>query len=76
MARRTRPHRITVDLSTEAFDWLNAQRAIDHISTSDRIRALISLARDDADLQARVDRRDHELAHADLDERRRETKST
>ncbi len=76
MARRTRPHRITVDLNAEAFDWLNAQRAIDHINTSDRIRALISLAREDAELMKRVDERERELAHADLDERRRETKGT
>lgn len=76
MARRTRPHRITVDLNAETFAWLNAQRGVDHISTSNRIRALISLAREDEDLRARVDQRDMELAHADLDERRRDTKST
>lgn len=65
MARRTRPRRITVDLSDEMYEWLLAQQALDRITTSDRVRSLIALAQDDESLRTRVDTRASELAATD-----------
>lgn len=64
MSARKRPHRIALDVDTDLHDWISQQRFQDHLSTSDRVRALLTLSREDPELNARVVKRAGELAEA------------
>lgn len=52
--QRSRPHRINVDLDADTYKWLAVARRDDRLTTSDRVRALIALSRQDPELRARV----------------------
>lgn len=62
--RRTRPHRIALDISADQYDWLADQRVQDRVSSADRLRALIELCREDELLCDRVISKATELAQA------------
>lgn len=60
--QRTRPRRLTVDVSTDLYRWLGEARLKDRLTTADRIRALLELCREDEGLSARVVEKAGELA--------------
>ncbi len=65
MPARSRPRRINVDLSDEQFARLNEARRQDHLTTADRVRALLDLSFDDPTLAKRVATRVSEMTHLD-----------
>lgn len=60
--QRTRPRRLTVDVSTDLYRWLGEARLKDRLTTADRIRALLELCREDEGLSAQVVEKASELA--------------
>lgn len=60
--QRTRPRRLTVDVSTDLYRWLGEARLKDRLTTADRIRALLELCREDETLAQRVVEKAGELA--------------
>lgn len=60
--QRTRPRRLTVDVSTDLYRWLGETRLKDRLTTADRIRALLELCREDEALAQRVVEKAGELA--------------
>ena len=65
--QRTRPRRLTIDISTELYRWLADVRIKDRLTTADRIRALLELCREDETLAARVVAKASELAQQEVD---------
>lgn len=47
-------HRINVSIDQESYDWLTAQHDEDRINMSERIRALVVLARTDSAVAGRA----------------------
>lgn len=60
--QRTRPRRLTVDVSHDLYRWLGEVRLKDRLTTADRIRAVLELCREDEALAARVVEKASELA--------------
>lgn len=59
---RARPHRLTIDIESELYSWMQSQRALDRLSMTDRVRALIELAQEDDSLNARVSEKATQMA--------------
>lgn len=68
MPLRTRPNRITVDLDDDIYHWLTQARFTDRLTTSDRVRALLELNREDPELTARVLEKSAQLARERADQ--------
>ena len=60
--QRTRPRRLTIDVSTDLYQWLGEARLKDRLTTADRIRAVLELCREDEQLAAQVVAKASELA--------------
>lgn len=60
--QRTRPRRLTIDISTDLYLWLGEARIKDRLTTADRIRALVELCREDEELASRVVMKAGEMA--------------
>ena len=57
--------RVNVDLDLETHAWLAQMRRRDRLKTTERLRALLALAREDPDLNRRVLEKAAELDAAD-----------
>lgn len=57
-------HRINLNIDPDLYKWVTKQRFVDHMTTSDRIRALLELCREDPGLNERVAAKASELAEA------------
>lgn len=66
-AGRTRPHRVTVDFDEVLYEGMVRARLDDHLTNSDRIRALVALALEDSDLSTRVVQKASQLARERMD---------
>ena len=60
--QRTRPHRITLDVSESAHQSLTPARRADGVTIADRLRSLISLWEEDTELANKTIERAREIA--------------
>lgn len=64
LTERVSMRRTTVSLDEDSLDWLATQYDTDRISMSERLRALVSLARTDSAIAERAIQRADELRRA------------
>ena len=62
---RSRPHRLNIDVDDDLFEWLGTARREDRLTTSERVRALLELAREDPALRDLVVAKANALAEAE-----------